>query len=303
MNYILTESSLVGQVISCLVHQHHPLNLSDHLPISMTIALHTSASLRSSVRTRPINWARAVENGDVHGFAEQVAPLTSPFVHATHQSIHELQWEITYITKGIIDAATRCLPHKKAKKKRSFVKYDQLKDLCKTSKAAWKKWSDAGRPSYGPLAEEKKRTNPRKRSPVQRKPPPTLQNCKSKDRMYKTCYRRPVRHRYKWHTQHLQIFFWLPCTVRSATISRKQCTALSEMEVSSFGNNEQILDTEICVEEIEKALKNLKLEKSGGLDGLSPEHIVYGGEVLKIWLKKIFNRLLTLEELPDCLKV
>ena len=51
-----------------------------------------------------------------------------------------------------------------------------------------------------------------------KKPPPTLQNFKSKDRMYKTCYRRPVRHRYKWHTQHLQIFFWLPCTVRSATI-------------------------------------------------------------------------------------
>ena len=86
-------------------------------------------------------------------------------------------------------------------------------------------------------------------------------------------------------------------------LSSEQCAALSEMEASSFGNNEQILDTDICVEEIEKTLKNLKLGKSGGLDGLSPEHIVYGGEVLKIWLKKIFNRLLTLEELPDCLKV
>ena len=67
---------------------------------------------------------------------------------------------------------------------------------------------------------------------------------------------------------HLQIFFWFPCTVRSG----EQCAALSEMEASSFGNNEQLLDTEICVEEIEKALKNLKLGKSGGLDGLSPEH-------------------------------
>ncbi|CAI8017750.1 hypothetical protein GBAR_LOCUS10725, partial [Geodia barretti] len=48
VDYILTESSLVGQVLSCLVHQHHPWELSS---------------------------------------------LTSPFVHATHQSIHELQWE------------------------------------------------------------------------------------------------------------------------------------------------------------------------------------------------------------------
>ena len=86
----------------------------------------------------------------------------------------------------------------------------------------------------------------------------------------------------------------VPCT--------EQNTALSEMEVSSFCNNEHLLDTEICVEEIENALKTIKLGKSGGLDSLSFEHVVYGGEMLKIWMKKIFNRILTLEELPDCLK-
>ena len=99
-----------------------------------------------------------MENGDVHGFAEQVSSLTSPFVHATNQSVNELQLEITYITKGIIDAASRCLPRMKVKKKKSFVKDEQLKNLCKTSKVAWAKWRDAGRPSNGPLVDEKKRT-------------------------------------------------------------------------------------------------------------------------------------------------
>ena len=33
-------------------------------------------------------------------------PLTSPFVHTIHQSVHELQWEITYVSNGIIDATT-----------------------------------------------------------------------------------------------------------------------------------------------------------------------------------------------------
>ena len=61
-------------------------------------------------------------------------------------------------------------------------------------------------------------------------------------------------------------------------------SALSEMESLSYSNNEQLLDTEICMEEIEGALKILKLGKSGGPDGLSPECIVCGGEVLKIWL-------------------
>ena len=35
IDYILTESSVTSQVVSCNVYQHHSLNLSDHLPISM----------------------------------------------------------------------------------------------------------------------------------------------------------------------------------------------------------------------------------------------------------------------------
>ena len=71
------------------------------------------------------------------------------------------------------------------------------------------------------------------------------------------------------------------------------------MEALFFGNNEQLLDT---VDEVENAVKILKLGKSGGLDGLSPEYIVYGGEVLKFWPRKIFNCILTLEEFPESLK-
>ena len=56
---------------------------------------------------------------------------------------------------------------------------------------------------------------------------------------------------------------------------------ISEMKDLSNGNNKLLYDAEICAEEIKKILK---LGKSGGPDGFTPEHIVYGGEVLKIWL-------------------
>ncbi len=49
-------------------------------------------------------------------------------------------------------------------------------------------------------------------------------------------------------------------------------------------------------------MKAIKLGKSGGPDGLSPEHLVYGGEALKIRLKKMFNCIIVLKEVPDCLK-
>ena len=55
------------------------------------------------------------------------------------------------------------------------------------------------------------------------------------------------------------------------------------------------------MEEIEGALKTIKLGKSGGVDCLDPEHIYFGGDALKLWLKKIFNRIVSFEKVPDSL--
>ena len=73
------------------------------------------------------------------------------------------------------------------------------------------------------------------------------------------------------------------------------------MQILKIRNKEDILDNEIDIEKVEGALKTLKLGRSGGIDGLNPEHLYYGGEVLKLWLKKIFNRFIALEEVPTCL--
>ena len=77
---------------------------------------------------------------------------------------------------------------------------------------------------------------------------------------------------------------------------------LSNMENLFFLNDEKILDTMISIEEVEGALKIMKQGRSGGGDGLDPEHIYYGGEVLKVWLKRTFNRIIALEEVPVCLR-
>ena len=44
----------------------------------------------------------------------------------------------------------------------------------------------------------------------------------------------------------------------------------------------------------------LKQNKSGGLDGL--KHFVYGGEQLKLWLNKVLNCILVLEDTPQGMK-
>ena len=39
----------------------------------------------------------------------------------------------------------------------------------------------------------------------------------------------------------------------------------------------------------------------GDLNSLDPEHICFGGETLRLWLKKIFNRIIALEQIPSTL--
>ena len=62
------------------------------------------------------------------------------------------------------------------------------------------------------------------------------------------------------------------------------------------------IDTDIAVEEIEEALKALKLDRSKGADALNSEHLLYGGTSVILWLKKIINTIISLEEITPCLK-
>ena len=52
------------------------------------------------------------------------------------------------------------------------------------------------------------------------------------------------------------------------------------------------------MEEIEGPLK---LSNLVNLEESTPEHIYFGGDALKLWLKKIFNRIISLEKVPDSL--
>ena len=59
---------------------------------------------------------------------------------------------------------------------------------------------------------------------------------------------------------------------------------------------------EITVEEIEQALKRLKLRKASGQDGTVSEHLKFGGQMLVIWLKQVLNAIVEMEEIPQSFK-
>ena len=70
----------------------------------------------------------------------------------------------------------------------------------------------------------------------------------------------------------------------------------------SYGNEDFVFDIPVTIEEVERVLKHCKKKRSPGPDGITVEHILSGGELLKTWILQVFNAIVTLEAVPACFK-
>ena len=64
-----------------------------------------------------------------------------------------------------------------------------------------------------------------------------------------------------------------------------------------------MFDLEFEVEEVSSAISKLQNGKASGPDGVSSEHLKFGGSLLKTWITQIFNAILLLECVPSSFKV
>ena len=320
IDYIITNSSIAGNVLSCFTHPHHPLNLSDHLPISISLSLTCPSTVAATPPFQRINWAYAIETNKIPVYVEAISAAIQPLLNITGQSIEHLNDEISYVCNLLSTLAVSYLPvsSKKKKHKKKFSS-PELKNLCRTSKKAWCVWNANGRPTSGPLYDDKVISNKRVKQCVHKLQASLIrQNIQRRDTMFKT----KDPNRFKLHKSSL------PCSkinIDNHTSSNPSeiCSAfrnyfcslsashvapnVSESKISSllqesFGNENNILQDEISINDVSSAVKLLKSGKAAGPDGVTAEHIKYAGHSLIKWLHKIFNRIQTLEEIPSCLK-
>ena len=239
----------------------------------------------------------------LQSYAQVLHTHTTPLLDAVPISVNDVEREIQFVSDILISTAEDCLPHVKSSN-RHFVHESTLSALCKLSKIAWKKWKAGGRPSYGPLHTEKKEAARAVKKHVSalraRKERVSIQK---RDFSSKTTmlivfvYTNPkLCARDCWMTTNNQFLIQLLYNYFSDLASSRDNDAslatnsLETLEATSIIQDDQILDAEILVEEVEVALRLLKLGRSKGADGLSAEHLIYGGTAIVLWLKKIFNR-------------
>ena len=243
----------------------------------------------------------------------------------THVSdIDDLEKELQSVCNLVYSITNSTLPLKTGCKQgqRNYFNDQELRQLCKTSKASWSEWRNAGRPVNGPLLEKKNadKRNVRAKLNLLRAQKDRAQT-ESIDKMFKRKHRNrfhapkqspsgtrllvdgnvvtsPAEVSTTWatHFEHLG----------SSRISDNQVLQDLQSKLTSYlscslQNEDYVLDTDIEIEEVEAAIAKLKQGKSAGPDGILPEHIIYSGPIFKVWLKEIFNCMINLEAIPPCL--
>ena len=219
-----------------------------------------------------------MEDGLIPAYAQDVSDSISPLLSLCFQSVSELSDEIISVSKTLTLSAPRHLPSVRHRKIKSFIKDSELSSLRKQSRKAWERWRSAGRPREGSLYEEKRDTKKKVRQYVA--------TCRAREERAKiqardTLFRENNCSRFnssnpRSECKGLRISDNI-CTdpqeivshfrnhfKELATSSQSQSSSLTEaesiipdLEISSFLNCENILDTEVELEEIEGALRTL----------------------------------------------
>ena len=167
LDYIITSTSIFGNVINCFVHPIHPLNLSDHLPITVSLVINYSPSSKDTNNsTIYIDWRKITEEQELI-YKDAVGLAVEPLIGLQYQTINELESEISFITHFLTLSAREYLPTyiPSKQKKKPWFKDSELTNLSKESKNAWRVWNGANRPTSGPIYDEMKtsKKNIRKR--------------------------------------------------------------------------------------------------------------------------------------------
>ena len=96
--------------MGCEVLDHHPLNLSYHLALTVNLDCKPHL-LNPPEQAHPkLNWRKAILDGSIQEFQEYVSSNLSPLLNHSLETIAEIDEEIMAVTSILHHAATKTIP-------------------------------------------------------------------------------------------------------------------------------------------------------------------------------------------------
>ena len=158
VDYVLADVEATSLMSSCHTHPMTDLNTSDHLPQSVTFMYDACAQDAETVTDGlpRIDWDQARKTGMIDEFTNAVQGRLGPLLNNSYIDSVQMSEEIGQVAEILTAEAVNLLPHVQPRKKTRW-RDETLSCLCAQSCAARKAWKEAGRPTGGPLYEEKGR--------------------------------------------------------------------------------------------------------------------------------------------------
>ena len=325
VDYIFTDVEASSGIEKCWTHEEHPLNLSDHLPV--TVILSGGGAMQQTQDSDhgiKIDWTKADMNGVCSMFQEAMRDRLSPFIGKFQSDVNQLNDEIQHVSSLIINAAETFLPHCKT------IKTSRFRTILCHNFAS--RANLLGR--NGMIAVDPMRVLFMKKSVVLEMKLESVLRCV---RQWKRGNEYNIANIY---SRNKTARFMLPQKRKKPYCSRLRVNGhlisdsaelleawsahfeslaqsvidkvpalqnlhdnLASLVSESFQKEEQFLDIPFSVEEVEHILHhNMKLRKAPGPDNLMTEHLHYGGPSVILWLTEILNCIVELEEIPSILK-
>ena len=156
IDYILTNKASTDLLDKCKGIPDHPLNVSDHLPLSISLQV-SSLKGKCTSPTPKIHWEKAVTTGAISAYEQYVNDFISPLLGSSCDDLAQLEQEVLSVSEAICKCAYSLLPKCSSNRRprRDFYNDGHLKLLCNLSKSSWKEWKNGGRPQSGDLLVNK----------------------------------------------------------------------------------------------------------------------------------------------------
>ena len=324
VDYVFANQCASYLIKSTAVLEDHPLNTSDHLPVYTSLEVNPVLTCDDVLKIPQVNWSKVGEGHSIGQYQTAINDLIRPLIDNDYDNVTQIERELKLVSTGIKKFALNHLPLRKKHSPRNRFRDGELQKLCKESKRTWMEWVNVGRPKSGDLYEKKARIKREVRRRIN-----ILEAVGERRRLQRIdenfrnrCPRRFVKPKSSVSCSKLRIdgrsiteesellqawkshFSALSNTnITDAEVAQALQEELRRMTRESNNNDEFIFDIEFESEEVGKAIQHLRNGKAAGPDGVSAEHLKFGGSLLVTWITQIFNAILILETVPSSFKV
>jgi hypothetical protein len=334
VDHVIVSTPVAPSVIDCTMHADTIDNTSDHLALSLTIAVDKLPHQHKTMKPSRVRWDKMTKEEIKSKYTtllnERLVHTFSEVYESSVLKTEQVSDMVASMTDIIMDVSRPLM----AKFNKSTKPYwsKRLTYLSKQEKAIWHQWRAAGQPRSGDLfttykqAKKQFRTEQKKaqRQYELLQMDELVQSCEADQSFFwhlanksrrgtkqrvtpikigaSHIITNPEEIRQSWQTYFKELYTPKDPPQYDQEFKGLVDSHMEDMREKSYTQIHNLLQQAFTMTEVKQTLDTLKNKKASGYDGITAEHIKFGGDKLLALLVCMCNSISHNECVPTSLK-